>query len=121
MLGDTGSERIDLLVHDLVEHSGAAGDIVQSDTIGGAMSRLRRFMFDHVYLGAGALREQGRVTGVIETLFEHYYATPDAIEAVAGTATDDLATRVTDYIAGMTDRFCIRVFEELTVPREFRY
>jgi dGTPase len=121
VLGETGSERIDLLVHDLVEHSRAAGDIVQSETVGGAMSRLRRFMFDHVYLGAGALREQGRVTGVIETLFEHYLATPEAIETVAGTTTDDLTTRVTDYIAGMTDRFCIRMFEELTVPREFRY
>ncbi len=120
VLGDTGSGRIDLLVHDLVEHSLAAGDIVQSETVGGAMSALRKFMFDRVYLGAGALREQGRVTGVIERLFEHYLAKPEAIDPVAGTDDDDLATRVTDYIAGMTDRFCIRKFEELTVPREFR-
>jgi dGTPase len=121
ILGMTGSERIDLLVHDLVEQSRAEGDIVQGERIGGAMSRLRRFMFDRVYLGSGALQEQGRVTTVIETLFEHYLATPEAIESVAGTDTDDLATRVTDYIAGMTDRFCIRKFEELTIPREFRY
>jgi dGTPase len=121
VLGETGSERIDLLVHDLVEHSRAAGAIVQSEAVGGAMSRLRRFMFEHVYLGAGALREQGRVTGVIERLFEHYLASPEGIETVAGTDADDLATRVTDYIAGMTDRFCIRKFEELTVPREFRH
>ena len=121
VLGDTGSGRIDLLVHDLVEHSLDAGDIVQSETVGGAMSALRKFMFDRVYLGAGALREQGRVTGVIERLFEHYLAKPEAIDPVAGTDEDDLATRVTDYIAGMTDRFCIRKFEELTVPREFRH
>jgi dGTPase len=121
ILGATGSERIDLLVHDLVEHSRAAGDIVQSEAIGGAMSRLRRFMFDRVYLGAGALREQGRVTAVIEKLFEHYLGSPDSIDSVAGTDADDLATRVTDYIAGMTDRFCIRKFEQLTIPREFRY
>jgi dGTPase len=120
VLGDTGSERIDLLVHDLVEHSDAAGDIVQSELVGGAMSRLRRFMFERVYLGQGALREQDRVTGVIETLFEHYLASPDSIEGVAADSAD-LPTRVTDYIAGMTDRFCIRKFEELTVPREFRY
>jgi dGTPase len=108
-------------VHDLVEHSRAGGDIVQSERIGGAMSRLRRFMFDRVYLGSGALQEQGRVTAVIETLFEHYLATPEAIESVAGTDSDDLGMRVTDYIAGMTDRFCIRKFEALTIPREFRY
>ncbi len=61
------------------------------------------------------------MTGVIERLFEHYLAKPEAIEAIAGTDEDDLATRVTDYIAGMTDRFCIRKFEQLTVPREFRH
>src|SRR2546423_5315916 len=44
VLGESGSERIDLLVHDLVEHSDAAGDIVQGEEVGGAMGRLRRFM-----------------------------------------------------------------------------
>jgi dGTPase len=121
ILGETGSERIDLLVHDLVEHSERAGDIAQGEEVGGAMARLRRFMFDRVYLGEAALREQHRVTGVIHTLFAHYLDHPEAIEWVAGTDPGDLATRVTDYIAGMTDRFCIRQFEELTVPREFRY
>jgi dGTPase len=121
LLGASGSERIDLLVHDLVKNSQAAGDIVQSEEVGGAMGRLRRFMFEHVYLGSGALREQNRVTGVIEKLFEHYLATPEDMESVAGTDSDDVGTRVTDYIAGMTDRFCIRKFEELTVPREFRH
>jgi dGTPase len=121
VLGESGSERIDLLVHDLVENSKEAGDIVQSEIVGGAMARLRRFMFERVYLGAGALREQDRVTGVVETLFEYYLAQPASLERVAGTDADDLATRVTDYIAGMTDRFCIRRFEEVTVPREFKY
>jgi dGTPase len=119
VLGDTGSERIDLLVHDLVEHSEAAGDIVQSEIVGGAMARLRRFMFERVYLGQGALKEQDRVTGVIETLFEHYLASPGSIEGIAPEDGQDPEARVTDYIAGMTDRFCIRKFEELTVPREF--
>ena len=60
ILGDTGSRRIDRLVLDLVEHSEAAGDIVQGDEVGGAMLRLRGFMFQNVYLGpdrAGRARE----------------------------------------------------------------
>jgi dGTPase len=48
ILGETGSERIDLLVHDLVEASERAGDIAQGDEVGGAMGRLRKFMFDNV-------------------------------------------------------------------------
>src|SRR5215207_886926 len=54
VLGDTGSRRIDTLVHDLVEHSEAAGDIVQGPVVGPAMLRLRTFMFEHVYLGPAA-------------------------------------------------------------------
>ena len=54
VLGDTGSARIDRLVHDLVEHSDAAGDIVQGEAVGPAMLRLRTFMFEHVYLGPAA-------------------------------------------------------------------
>ena len=43
ILGDTGSRRIDTLVHDLVENSEQRGDIVQGETIGGAMAELRAF------------------------------------------------------------------------------
>src|ERR687896_330618 len=51
VLGDTGSARIDRLVHDLVEHSWPAQDIVQGAVVGAAMLRLREFMFERVYLG----------------------------------------------------------------------
>ena len=117
ILGESASERIDRLVHDLVETSERAGDIVQSDDVGGAMGRLRKFMFDHVYFGAAARGEQERVTQVIEALLEHYLAEPDTVPAFAPDAREDPVTRVVDYLAGMTDRFCIREFERLTVPR----
>ena len=50
LLGPSGTRRIDRLVHDLVETSAEAGDIRQSEEIGGAMHRLRDFMFERVYL-----------------------------------------------------------------------
>ena len=56
LLGDTGSKRIDTLVHDLVETSVGSDDIVQSAEIGQAMLGLRAFMFEHVYLGGGGRR-----------------------------------------------------------------
>ena len=79
ILGETGSERIDTLVHDLVEHSAAAGDIVQGDEIGGAMAALRAFMFERVYLGPEATREHAKIDLVIRTLFEHFCSHPDEI------------------------------------------
>ncbi len=119
VLGASGSARIDLLVHDLVEASERAGDIAQGERVGGAMARLRKFMFDNVYFGAAARREQQRVTQVVHALFDHYVADPDVVPILAADAGTDVATRVTDYLAGMTDRFCIREFERLTVPRAF--
>jgi dGTPase len=116
VLGDTGSRRIDALVHDLVETSQAAGEIVQGEEAGAAMSALREFMFERVYLGEAARREHGKVERVIRTLFDWYCERPDELPAGAA---GDIPERVTDHIAGMTDRYCIRAFEELAVPRSF--
>ncbi len=57
LLGPSGSKRIDALVHDLVESSAAAGDIVQSEDVGSAMLSLREFMFERVYLGPHTARK----------------------------------------------------------------
>jgi dGTPase len=119
VLGKTGSERIDLLVHDLVESSERAGDIVQGEEVGRAMGLLRKFMFDRVYFGKAARREQERVEQVVRALLDHYLGAPETVPVLAPEVGDDVATRVTDYLAGMTDRYCIREFERLTVPHAF--
>ncbi|MGA9857377.1 MAG: deoxyguanosinetriphosphate triphosphohydrolase [Solirubrobacteraceae bacterium] len=117
ILGETGERRIDALVHDLVESSSAAGDIVQGERVGGAMAQLREFMFDRVYLGPVATREHDKINIVVGSLFDHYCAHPEEIPA--SIPAGELATRVTDYLAGMTDRYCIRAFEEMCVPASF--
>ena len=76
-------------------------------------------MFDHVYLGPVARREHAKIDRVLRTLFEHYVEEPDRIPDGGGVPDADLAQRVTDYLAGMTDRYCIRAFEALTVPQAF--
>ncbi len=118
-LGRTGSNRIDALVHDLVEHSATAGAIVQGEAAGAAMDELRTWMFDNVYLGESARAEHSRIERVITTLFNHYAADPARIPDGGGAPGAGLDRRVTDYLAGMTDRYCIRVFEQLTVPESF--
>ena len=117
VLGDTGSRRIDALVHDLVEHSEHAGAIVQGERAAAAMDELRSFMFERVYLGPQARREHAKIERMVRSLFEHYCVSPDEIpESIPP---GDVGRRVTDYLAGMTDRFCIRAFEELNVPVSF--
>jgi dGTPase len=120
VLGASGSTRIDALVHDMVEHSGLAGDIVQGDVAGAAMKELREFMFERVYLGPAVRAEHARIAGVVRRLFEHYVEHPELLPAPdAAHEENDLARRVTDYVAGMTDRYCIREYTNLEVPKAF--
>ncbi len=110
LLGPTGAARIDTLVRDIVESSREVGDIAQSEEVGGAMLRLRKFMFDEVYLGEEARSEHDRVHRTLSGLFDHYLdgAAPEGEEL----------QRVTDYIAGMTDRFAIATFRRVALPEE---
>ena len=119
LLGPTGSIRIDTLVADIVENSRGAGDIVQSEEVGMAMLRLRKFMFDRVYLGETARSEHARVEITMTGLFDHYLAHPEAIPTLDRDA--DHAQRVTDYIAGMTDRYCIARYTDLAIPEAARF
>ena len=119
VLGATGSDRIDALVHDMVEHSQRAGDIVQGVEAGGAMAALRDFMFERVYLGPQVRAEHARIANVVRTLFEHYVERPDELPDGGGVPGADLPQRVTDYLAGMTDRYCIREYTLLQVPQAF--
>src|SRR5947199_1381322 len=101
LLGPTGSDRIDKLVHDLVESSERAGDIVQSPEVGQAMLSLRSFMFERVYLGPQVRGEHERAQTTIQRIFDGLVDRGDGAEAV------------TDFIAGMTDRFALVYAERL--------
>jgi dGTPase len=86
------------------------------------MSALRDFMFERVYLGPAVRAEHEKIAAVLRRLFEHYVEHPELLpQAPAGSSRDEgsLAQRVTDYLAGMTDRYCIRAYTELAVPEAF--
>ena len=100
-LGSRGAKRIDTLVHDLVESSSVAGDIVQSDEVGGAMLSLREFMFDRVYLGAVTRPEHERARATIRRIYEHLAARGD----------DE--AEIVEFVAGMTDRFALSYAERI--------
>jgi len=95
VLGDTGSARIDRLVHDLIETSEREGDIVQSEEVGAAMLSLRSFMFERVYLGPETRREHERARDAIRRIFDLLADRGDPPDAI------------TEFIAGMTDRFAL--------------
>jgi dGTPase len=101
VLGPSGASRIDRLVHDLVESSAAAGDIVQGEEVGAAMLSLREFMFENVYLAPVTRPEHDRADLTIERIYEHLAARGDSQDAIV------------EFIAGMTDRFALSYAENL--------
>jgi dGTPase len=101
LLGDTGSARIDTLVHDLVETSEAAGDIGQSPAIGEAMLSLRSFMFERVYLGPHARAEHEHAAATVRRIFDHLAENGEDPDAIV------------EFVAGMTDRFALAYAERL--------
>ena len=121
LLGGNHSARIETLVSDLVETSARENDIAQSEQIGQAMLELRSFLFENVYSSPMVKAESEKAVRLIENLFDYYMANiqevPAEYRAISG---GDDVRAVTDYVAGMTDRYARDRFESIFVPSPLR-
>jgi dGTPase len=116
-LGATHSERINALVTDLVTVSRERPEIGLSPPVFAALDELRDFMFEQVYLRVGARAEQEKAIAVVRALFGWFLDHPDELPAEYHRTPEDLPTRVADFIAGMTDRYALRIYEQLFLPQ----
>ncbi len=121
VLGDTRKQRLDTLVVDVItqtEQSLRAGTpaICQTPTHQTAMNRLRKWMFDSIYLSAPQQAQQHKVQRVITSLYTHYCANPSAMPPHFTPQSDHPAQTVVDFIAGMTDRFAIETYQTELLP-----
>ena len=119
VLGRTHSERINTLVTDLVHASEGTPDIRLSDPAFRALDALRDFMFEQVYLRDDARAEQEKAISLVRSLFVYYLDHPDEVPAEYHRSPGDLPTRIADYIAGMTDRYALRTYEQLFLPQSW--
>jgi dGTPase len=117
VLGRTHAERVKTLVTDLVDRSEESPEIRMSDEAFRALDTLRDFLFERVYLRDEARSEQDKAIALVRSLFAHYLDHPDQVPEEYHRAPGDLPTRVADYIAGMTDRYALRVYEQLFLPQ----
>jgi dGTPase len=118
-LGRSNSARIATLVEDVVRQTLRIDleRIVMSSKVLGALNRLREFLFERVYRNEASLREFRKAEYVLMRIWEHVRRTP----GILGEAADGGSRRderlVLDFVAGMTDRYAITLFEEIAVPR----
>ncbi len=118
LLGANHSARIETLVTDLVETSALRNEISMSTSIWEAMMELRSYLFANVYASPLVKAESEKATRLVTCLFDYYMAHIEKVPAeyrkISG---GDDVRAVTDYVAGMTDRYAKTCFEELFVPR----
>lgn len=118
ILGDRRTARIDTLIRSIVENS-KTDQICMASEVADAFEKLHTFMFETVYRNPAAKSEEKKVPDLVERLYSHYCKNvgllPEELQKIAQREGVDRA--VCDYIAGMSDRFAIQVFESLVVPK----
>lgn len=124
ILGNTVKERLDTIIHDIVNNSQGKNDIIMSPKMADAMTGLRAFMFENVYISKKAKGEEIKVKKMLKELYLYYF---DHIEMLPEEYIQMMAQMeqkkervVCDYIAGMTDGFSIMKFQEIFVPKAWK-
>src|SRR5699024_11155939 len=119
--GSNRSQRFQVLLGDLIEHSLDQDTVQMSQPVQKAYEQLRAFMFTEVYLNSRAKAEEKKVKHVLEELYMHYMAHPDVMpeEYRHILEREGKARAVCDYISGMSDRFAVAQFEELFIPKSW--
>jgi dGTPase len=119
ILGGSSSARIGSLVKDVVTETLAGGltEIRMSDRVLDAVLKLRSFLFDAVYENSVATVEFKKATGILTGLWEKVREQPAAFLDVRTIERDGLDAAARDFLAGMTDRYAVRLFEQLYVPK----
>ncbi len=116
LLGATHSDRISSMIEDIVLNSTEKGRICMSPEKEKAMLELREFMFDAVYRDNAVKDDQTFM--VIEKLYGYFRSNLDKLPREYERLLEDWSadTVVCDYISGMTDNFCVNLFNELFMP-----
>jgi len=119
LLGTTASARIGTLVKDVVTETLAGGltEIRMSAGVLEAILDLRSFLFDAVYENSVATVEFKKATGILSGLWEKVRERPAEFLDLATVDTEGLDAAARDFVAGMTDRYAVRLFEQLYIPK----
>ena len=124
VLGHSVRERLNTLIHDVIQNSMNRPSIIMSTDMEKAMKALRVYMFENLYLNSIPKREDRKAKELLIRLFHHYMDKPEELPAeylqLMEQRGDSEERVVCDYIAGMSDGYAISLFEELYVPRSWK-
>lgn len=121
VLGKNNSQRINTMIKSIIFSSAGKPDIIMENGVYTAMMGLRQFMFENVYRNTYAEAEEKKSFGVIRALFELFSERqeliPEGVRKISCSEDEMIVTR--DYIAGMTDRYAIALYNSYFVPKSW--
>lgn len=121
ILGKNHGKRIDTMIKAIIYESIDKNYIDMRDDILDATLKLRQFMFDNVYINSAAKKEEAKAQHIIEGLYEYFYNSPEKLPVEFYQSIEKYSKDIAicDYIAGMTDRFCVHLYEDLFIPKSW--
>jgi dGTPase len=119
VLGRTSSARISTLVRDVVTETLAAelDEIRMSERVLKAVLDLRSFLFDAVYENTIATAEFRKAEGILSGLWQKVHDRPEEFLDRRTMEEEGVDAAARDFVAGMTDRYAVRLFEQLFIPK----
>ena len=120
-LGETHGERIETMIRDIVNESRGQPFLRMSPAIQNATDELRVFMFERVYRDSWRSSEEEKCDRLLTRLFEHYSAHIGQMpmEYIEIAYLEGQERAVADFISGMTDRYALRLYQQLFLPAAY--
>lgn len=124
VLGNSTKERLNTMISDIIMNCIGKNDLVMSEPVRKAMTELRKFMFESLYLNPTAKSEEAKADKLITELYRYYVANTDKLPDTYKRFITEFDERpeqvVCDYIAGMSDQYSISKFQEIFVPKAWK-
>lgn len=124
VLGNSTKERLNTMISNIIMNSIGKNDLVMSEPVHKAMTELRKFMFESLYLNPTAKSEEAKADKLITELYRYYVANTDKLPDTYKRFITEFDERpeqvVCDYIAGMSDQYSISKFQEIFVPKAWK-
>ena len=124
VLGNSTKERLNTMISDIIMNSIGKNNLVMSEPVRKAMTELRKFMFESLYLNPTAKSEEAKADKLITELYRYYVANTDKLPNTYKRFITEFDERpeqvVCDYIAGMSDQYSISKFQEIFVPKAWK-
>lgn len=116
VFGKPGSAWISRMIHAVVDESLKEGELTMEPEILEAMHRFRDFMFQNVYLRTEAKKQADKAVKILRDLVDYFLDRPEDMPDTYRHRASPVRTQVLDFVAGMTDRYALRVHDELFRP-----